>query len=88
MTLFTGGDEAVARELLLCGAVSPNNKLFAHSRKLFLPLFTAVENNCLPLVEILLQYDASTSAINKEGMLWTVNDNSIDFLMMDINRMV
>ncbi|CAK8692992.1 unnamed protein product [Clavelina lepadiformis] len=65
---IVGGNETAARELLICGAVSPNNKLFTHSRKLVLPLFTAVENNCLSLVEVLLQYDASTSTFNREGL--------------------
>ena len=57
----------MVRELLLCGAVSPNSKLFTQSRKLDHPLFTAVENHCLQLVEVLLEYGASTSAANKEG---------------------
>ena len=67
IVVIVGGNETAARELLICGAVSPNNKLFTHSRKLVLPLFTAVENNCLSLVEVLLQYDASTSTFNREG---------------------
>ena len=67
-----GGNEDVVRELLLCGNVSPNNKLFGHSRKLAIPLITAVENNSLPLVQVLLQYNADTSALSKEGRLISV----------------
>nr|CAB3221561.1 ankyrin giant isoform [Phallusia mammillata] len=61
------GNGDAARELLMCRAVNPNNKLFVHSRKLDPPLFTAVENNCLSLVEMLLQYDAKISTFNRNG---------------------
>lgn len=67
---FADGNEDVVRDLLLCGAISPNNKVFVHSRKLVLPLITAVENNCLPLVQILLEHDASTSVLNQEGLFF------------------